>query len=254
MEKKLFDLTGKTALVTGGTKGIGIAIVRLLAKQGADIIVSSRSQKDCDAAAEEVRSMGRRALGFAADIASLDDIKALFEASVREFGTIDIVVNNAGVAIMKPSTDVTEQEWQQISDVNMRGTYFMCQYAIRQMLTQKTRGNIVNVASNAIHFASKLVTYGASKAYIGYLTNGLAAEFAKENIRINTVCPGTTPTDMAKPMLENPAVYDNMLGSIPMGRFSEVEDAAFAVLYFASSEAGMVTGETITPDGGKHMM
>ncbi|NLW78183.1 MAG: SDR family oxidoreductase [Ruminococcaceae bacterium] len=255
MGKMATDLGGKVAIVTGGSKGIGLGIALKLAEHGADVVVSARTEADCAQAAKQVEALGRRALACPADISKNSDIERLIRTTVETFGKLDIVVNNAGYGVQTPPLQMTEDEWNMMGDINMKGTYFMCQYAANQMLTQPEKGCIVNIASNSDNFAVwPLAGYAASKAYVAHLTRCLAAGLGKQGIRVNAVSPGTVPTEMTRAMLADPATAERIRKSVPMEVFATPEDIADTVLYLASDAARVVTGVVIPVDGGRHMV
>lgn len=253
MSKPLFDLTGKTAIVTGGTKGIGLAISLMLADHGADVVVAARTAQDCEDTAKQIESMGRKALACPTDVSKLSDISNLFKQTMDKFGKVDIVVNNSGVGVTKPATFVTEKELDSMLNVNIKGVYFMCMEAAKIMKNQPTKGNIVNISSTAgFSGTPMLVAYGATKAAVSHLTKGLAAEWARDSIRVNAVAPGSVPTEMTAGLMQNEAMKEKLRMSIPLKKFCSTDDIAVAVLYLASDEASVVTGETIIVDGGFH--
>lgn len=253
MSKSLFDLTGKTAIVTGSTKGIGLAIAQKLASHGANIVITSRTAVDCENIAKEIEKSGVKTLAIAADISKVADIETLFNKTIEKFGKVDIVVNNSGVGVTKPAVLINEQEMDSMLDLNIKGVFFMCTAAAKQMKTQENRGCIINISSNAAYFGVPMMSvYATTKAAVVHLTKSLALEWAADNIRVNSVAPGTVPTEMTKSLMDDTAMCERIKQSIPLKKFASTEDIANAALYLASDEAAMVTGATIVVDGGRH--
>jgi NAD(P)-dependent dehydrogenase (short-subunit alcohol dehydrogenase family) len=244
------DLNGKVALVTGATKGLGYGIAIGLAQCGADVVVVSRTASDCERVAEEIRGLGRKALAAPTDVSRLADIQQLVERSVEEMGSIDVLVNNAGSAVTRASVDLTEDEWDQVLGVNLKGVFMMAQAVGRQMIEQK-RGKIINIASVAgLVGLVSLLPYCASKGGVIQLTKALALEWARYNIQVNCVSPGYVKTPMNEKELSDPQILQGMLRKIPARRLGTAEDIAGAVVYLASDASDYVTGSNLVVDGG----
>lgn len=246
-----YDLTGKVAIVTGGTKGIGYGIVMALAYYGAKVVVTSRHQDDCDKVAKEVIEMGGEATGIKTDVQVKEEIDNLVANAVKKYGKLDIIVNNAGVAITKPMIDMTEAEYNTVLNSNLKSVFFGSSAAAKQMIKQGNGGRIINMASIGGLIGTKNIsTYGASKAGILNLTKGMAIEFGKYNITVNSVCPGYVKTALNAEFLDNPKYQERMFKKIPLKRWGKVEEVAAIVLFLASDSSGIMTGSHIVADMG----
>jgi NAD(P)-dependent dehydrogenase (short-subunit alcohol dehydrogenase family) len=247
----LFDLTGKIALVSGASRGIGAAIAKLLAGQGAHTIVSSRRQADCEAVVDHIVAAGGSAAALACHIGELDQIEALF-AKVREkHGRLDVLVNNAAAnpyfgSILK--TDPTA--FQKTVDVNIRGYFFMSTHGARLMI-ENGGGSIINVASvNGVNPANFQGIYSITKAAVISMTKAFAAECAEAGVRCNALLPGLTDTKFASVLVNTPAILQRALAHIPMRRVAQPSEMAGAVLYLASAASSYTTGAILNVDGG----
>ena len=244
------QLTGKTAIVTGGTKGIGKGIVEGLAQSGANVVVVSRHQDECDAVAKEMEQYGVKGLGVKCDVTIASDVANLMQKTMDAFGHIDILVNNAGSAITKKAEDLTESDWDRVIDMDMKAVFFMAQAAGKYMIAQK-RGKIINIASMLGLVAEKQVLpYCVAKGGVLQMTKALALEWAKYNIQVNAICPGYVITDINKDALSEEKIYKHITGKIPMRRFGEVGDIAGAAVFLASPASDYMTGQPIVLDGG----
>ena len=246
-----FSLTGRVALVTGGSRGIGRAIVLAMADAGADVAVVGRSLASLQAVTEEVEQLGRRALAVTGDVSQRQDVDNLVGTVLGAFGSIDILVNNAGISpVFKRIEHVAEEEWDRILDVNLKGC-FLCSQAVGRVMIGQKRGTIVNVASIGGKVAlPRMVAYCASKAGIIEVTKVCAAEWATHNIRVNAVAPAYVETDMVEGLRQNPHLYSELIRNTPMGRLARPEEIAQVVVFIASDAASYLTGETISVDGG----
>ena len=247
----LFDLTGKIALVSGASRGIGAAIAKLLAGQGAHTIVSSRRQADCEAVVADIVAAGGSAAALACHIGELDQIEALF-AKVREkHGRLDVLVNNAAAnpyfgSILK--TDPTA--FQKTVDVNIRGYFFMSTHGA-QLMIENGGGSIINVASvNGVNPANFQGIYSITKAAVISMTKAFAAECAEAGVRCNALLPGLTDTKFASVLVNTPAILQRALAHIPMRRVAQPSEMAGAVLYLASAASSYTTGAIVNVDGG----
>ena len=247
----LFDLTGKIALVSGASRGIGAAIAKLLAGQGAHTIVSSRRQADCEAVVADIVAAGGSAAALACHIGELDQIEALF-ANVREkHGRLDVLVNNAAAnpyfgSILK--TDPTA--FQETVDVNIRGYFFMSTHGA-QLMIENGGGSIINVASvNGVNPANFQGIYSITKAAVISMTKAFAAECAEAGVRCNALLPGLTNTKFASVLVNTPAILQRALAHIPMRRVAQPSEMAGAVLYLASAASSYTTGAILNVDGG----
>lgn len=244
MAENLFDLTGKVALVTGGSRGLGLEMVKAFAENGADVIIASRKLDACQAAAESMRAIGREAMAFAAHCGRWDDIDALIEAAYARFGRVDILVNNAGSGPRMPSHDVTEALFDSVLNLNFKGPFRLASQVARRM-AQGEGGSIINISSSgSLVPLPSVVPYGAAKAAINAMSLSLAHEYAPK-VRVNTICPGPFLTDIAKAwpgaMRES---ADNALGR--PGYPHEIDTAA---LYLASPASSFTTGSLLRVDG-----
>ena len=246
------DLKGRRAIVTGGGRGIGRAIVLGLARNGADVAVVYRQGADvAEATAAEARALGVRALALQADTSDGASVRSLVERVVGELGGIEILVNNAGVLSRVPFLDLAEDEWRRVVGTNLDGCFLMGQAVARQMVAAGVRGAIVNITSvNQTTVAPNLAHYVVSKAAAHALTRQMAFELAPYGIRVNAVAPGLTETDINRNDLADPAFREMRLSRIPMHAMSDPEDHANAVLFLVSDAAKYVTGDLISPDGG----
>lgn len=250
-EMPSFDLTGKVAVVTGGTKGLGYGIVMALAYHGAKVVVTSRHQDDCDAVAKEVEEMGGTAVGIKTDVQNIDEIQNLVDKTVEKYGRLDIMVNNAGVAVTKRLTDMTEADYNKVIDSNLKSVYFGSQAAAKQMIEQGEGGKIINMCSiGGIKGNNQLSTYGASKAGAINLTKSMAWEWGRYGINVNAICPGYVKTALNAEQLENPKFKEKTLKGIPLRRFGTVQEIAALTLFLASDSCNMLTGEAIVADMG----
>ncbi len=247
----LFDLRGKTAAVTGASRGIGLVAATTLGEAGADLVLFDLAP--LDEAARQIQSLGRRALPLKVDVSSQESVQKAVAEGVRLFGKLDIIVNAAGTNLRKPATDWIEQEWDRVVNVNLRGTFFCCQEAGKQMITQQTGGKIINIASLLSAFGvpiAGIVPYACSKAGVGGLTRSLAMEWAKHKINVNAVGPGYISTELTRTIHEDPTRSSMIESRIPMGRWGVPEDLKGAFLFLASHASDYVTGQILFVDGG----
>ena len=250
-EMPSFDISGKVAIVTGGTKGLGYGVAVTLANFGAKVVVTSRHQDDCDRVATQIKEMGGEACGFKTDVQNTAEIKALIDKTVETYGSLDIMVNNAGVAVTKFVVDATEEDYNKVMDSNLRSVYFGCKYAAEQMIKQGNGGSIINMASiGGLKGSNALATYGASKAAVINLTKSFAIEWGRYGIRVNALCPGYVKTALNAEQLENPAYRDKTLKTIPLKRFGEVREVASIAAFLASDASSIMTGEAVVADMG----
>ncbi len=244
----MFDLSGKRALVTGSSRGIGKSIALALAAAGADVLVHGRSDTEkAQEVAEEIRALGRDSRVYAADMAKKEEIEAMFAAIAADYGHIDILVNNAAILSRVPLLEMTYEEWQRIVMTNSGG-YFLCTKLAAKMM--KAGGRIINISSVSEYQAAPgRVHYCASKGAIKMLTRGAALEFAPLGLTVNAVLPGSIHTDFNNDVLSDPTYYRNALNGIPAGRLGKPDDIGGAVVFLASEEASFVNGAEIVVDG-----
>ncbi len=241
------DLEGRVAIVTGGSRGIGRAVALSLVESGASVVVSSRDAGRVGAAARELESLGGAALGVAGDVAKQEDVERVVAQARERFGRIDILVNNAGVTRDDLLLRMSEEQWDIVMAVNLKGTFLCSQAASVPMMAQKF-GRIVNTSSIGALGNIGQANYSASKAGVIGLTKTLALEWARFNIAVNCVAPGATKTRMTAGIPDN--LMAGLLEKIPFRRLAEPEEIAGAHLFFASDDAGYITGQVLFVDGG----
>ena len=246
-----YDLKGKVAVVTGGSRGIGLEIVKKLAEEGAKVAFCGRKKENLESALKIIGGDGDHFLALPAHIAKEEDVNIFFDAVMKKFGRIDILVNNVGMNLVVPSVvDADPSLWQKIIESNLTGTYLASRKAAAIMKAQKS-GKIVSISSIAGRRAAPAMgIYGVAKAGIEMLTKVLAAELALFNIQVNAVAPSMVKTDFSKPFWSNQAIHDAVAQRIPMGRIAEPMDVVHPVLFLASHGADFITGQTIMVDGG----
>jgi len=245
-------LRDKIALVTGAGRGIGRAIAIALAKEGASIVVNDVDDRLAEETANEVKAMGCKTLAIRADISSGFEVNRMVETTLRSFGRIDILVNNAGIFSSVPLESMSEDEWDRVMKVNLKGV-FLCSQAVVKSMKKQRSGKIVNIGSLAAKVGGIFAgaNYAASKAGVICLTKSLAKQLASYGINVNAVAPGVIETDMTKNWPKD--VKEDFLRQIPLGRFGTPEEVADAVLFLVSDRASYVTGATIDVNGGIRM-
>lgn len=247
-----FSLSGKVALITGCRRGIGRSIALAFAKAGADIAICDIVINDgkLEKVAQEIREFGRGSLALQADTSSKSDVEDMVEKVCKDLGVIDILVNNAGVNLTKPILDLSEDEWDKIIDIDLKG-YFLCAQSVGKKMVEKREGAIINIASQ---FAFKAVpnvgAYCIAKQGVVMLTRVLARELGQYNIRSNAIAPGMVKTDFNRQVWTNKELIENLLPTIPLGKLAEPEDITGTALYLASNASRHVSGHTIVVDGG----
>jgi NAD(P)-dependent dehydrogenase (short-subunit alcohol dehydrogenase family) len=245
-----FDLTGKTAVVIGGTSGIGRAIGRGLAEAGADVVPTSRRAEQVAQTAQEIRELGRRSLEAVSDVSDKSSLEQVLAKCIAEFGKVDILVNSAGKTRRTPTIDVSEAEWNDILDTNVTGTLRACQVFGRHML-ERGYGRIVNIASLSTFVALyEVAAYSASKAAVAMLTKSLAIEWAARGVNVNAIAPGVFRTALNTKLLDETERGREFLTRTPMKRFGNVEELAGAGVFLCSDAASFITGEVLVVDGG----
>ncbi len=245
-------LSGKVALVTGGSKGIGAGIATRLAREGASVAVNYRTSPDgANEVVAEIQKAGGRAVAIRADVRELDDIGRLVAETVRQFGRIDVLVNNAGLEKNAAFWDVAENDYDKVLAVNLKGVFFTAQAVVRLWREGKQAGKIINISSVHEDLAfPNFTAYAASKGALKMLTRTLAVELGPLGITVNNVAPGAIETPMNHDLMNDPAKRRPLLEKIPLGRIGQPEDVAGAVVFLASADGDYVHGATLTIDGG----
>ena len=252
MSSLKYHLKDKVALVTGGSRGIGLELARYLLKEGARVAICGRKQENLDAAVKELQGDGDALMAVQAHIGKAEDVDALFASMINQFAKLDILINNVGMNLPTPSLNETDPSiWQKIIDSNLTGTFLVSCKAGQLMKPQKS-GKIVTISSIAARKASPgMGIYGIAKAAIEQMTRVLAAELAPSHIQVNAVAPGMVRTGFSKPFWSNEQMYEQIVSGIPAGRIAEPMDVVHPALFLASEGAGFITGQTIVVDGGQ---
>lgn len=247
---QLFDLTGKTALITGTSRGLGQYFARALARAGADIAMTSRTRESCDAFRKEIEALGRRTFATALDVRDHSSIQSAVAEVESAFGKIDILVNNAGCNVRKPALEVTWEDWNLVVDTNLRGSFFTAQAAARGMIA-RGYGRIINIGSvTCVAGYAGLAPYGASRGGIKQLTMSLADDWGKHGVTVNCLAPGWFKTNQNKVLYDNEDWVKYLCDRIPLKRPGSPDDLDAAVVFLASEGSRYVTGQTLLVDGG----
>ncbi len=250
--KQLFDLTGRVAVVSGGSMGLGRQMAEGLAEMGASLVLCARKKDRCEEAAEELRVLGVQTLALACDVKDKAAIQEVVHATLAKFGRIDILINNAGVSWASPVEEMTLEQWDKVLSTNLTGTFLFCQAAGKAMVAQRS-GKIINIASVAgLGGASaelQAIGYHASKGGVIAFTKDLACKWAPHNIQVNAIAPGWFPTHMSDWVIEHRR--DSLLTEIPLGRFGGDHDLKGAAVFLASEASAYVTGHVLVVDGGQ---
>jgi NAD(P)-dependent dehydrogenase (short-subunit alcohol dehydrogenase family) len=250
MVKNFFDLSGRVALVTGASRGLGQYFGRALAEAGADLIVTARRREDTEAFAGEIRSLGRRAASLPLDVRDEGSIRGMAEEAEAVFGRIDILVNNAGGNVRKPALEVAWEDWNKVLDTNLRGTFFVAQAVARRMIP-RGYGRIVNIGSVTSVFGyGAIAPYCASRGGVKQLTMALADAWGRHGITVNCLAPGWFRTEQTRVLYENAKWVEYLCDRIPLGRPGQPNDLDGAIVFLASEASRYVTGQTLLVDGG----
>ena len=250
--KQLFDVTGRVAIVSGGSMGLGRQMAEGLAEMGANLVLCARKKERCEAAAESLRRLGVEVLALGCDVKDKSSIDDVVEKTLARFGRIDILINNAGVSWGAPIEEMTLDQWDKVLSTNLTGTFLFCQAVAKPMTAQKS-GKIINIASVAgLGGGSaelQAIGYHASKGGVIAFTKDLACKWAQHNIQVNAIAPGWFPTHMSEWVIEHRK--DSLLSKIPLGRFGSDHDLKGAAIFLASNASSYVTGHVLVVDGGQ---
>lgn len=247
---KRFDLSGKVALVTGASSGLGVHFARTLASAGASVAIAARRAERLASLQAELQQAGGKAVAVALDVQASISVQEAFDAAEKELGAIDIVVNNAGISIVKPALEMPEADWDAVVDTNLRGAWLVAQTAGKRWVQAKRPGVVVNIASIlGLRTIGQVAPYNASKAGLIHLTRALAMEWARHDIRVNAICPGYIETEMNSDFWKTPA-GQRLIDRIPQRRIGQPEHLDGALLLLASEAGAFMTGSVITVDGG----
>lgn len=248
---KQFDLSNKVAIVTGGSKGLGLAMAAGLASAGANLMLVNRNAEEGAKAAQELsREFGVKAISFAADIASHEQTEAMAQAAMDAFGQVDVLINSAGINIRGPIDELTPEEFSQVMDINVKGTWLCCR-AVTPFMKKAGRGSIINLASTLglVGLANR-TPYTASKGAVVQMTRALALELAPFNINVNAICPGPFLTEMNLPIADTEEGKKFVVGATALGRWGEMREIQGAAIFLASPASSYMVGSMLTVDGG----
>ena len=249
LRKTILKLSGKVALVTGGSRGIGFSTAKIFSENGAQVVITAKDPKRLEKSVSKLSN----AVGIPADIKNEEDVRKVVQTIIEKFGKIDILVNNAGIfPKIKPLHEIEESEWKEVLDVNLTGQFRFTKAAIPHL--KKTSGCIINISSDAglkAYEGFNADAYSAAKAALINLTKCWALEYSKNKIRVNCICPGVVDTDMTKPFMKTKKDRDFMDSEHPIGRIGQPDEVAKAILYFASDDASWTTGAVLAVDGGE---
>ncbi len=249
--EKIFDLNGKAALVIGGTGGLGKDMGLVLAEYGADVVVASRNPEKGQEIVKQVQALGRKSWAEKVNIVDEHDVKNLVDEIVNKMGHIDILINCAGIQLWQKAEEYTEENWDTVIDLNLKGTFFVCREVGKQMIRQGG-GKIINISSvrSLLGFPENYTAYCAAKGGLNMYTKCLAAEWAKYNIKVNAIAPTFIETPLTQAMLSDEQMRNALINRIPLKRLGQPEDLVGAALFFASPASDFITGQILFADGG----
>jgi NAD(P)-dependent dehydrogenase (short-subunit alcohol dehydrogenase family) len=256
VETKIFDLTGKVALLTGASKGMGEAMAEGLAEHGASVVVSSRKLDQCEATAKKIneRCGAERAIAIACNAGYKEQLQALVDETHERLGLIDILVGNAGVnPFYGPMSDIPDEAFDKIMNTNVKSNHWLCQMVAPDMIERGGGSIMITSSTGAFHPSEVLGTYNISKLAVIALIRNLAAEWGPKGIRVNAICPGLIRTDFAKALWDNPEAEERANSTIPLRRLGESDDLKGLAVYLASDASSYMTGQALTVCGGSHM-
>ena len=246
----MFDIKGKTAVITGASQGIGKEIAFFLAEKGAKVALISRNNEKLQSIVHDLNEAGHESMAISQDLKEIEKLQNTMDEIFSYFGSIDILINNAGINITDPVENITENDWDNILDLNLKSVFFCCQ-AAGYYLKKSVNGKVITMSSQMAKVGYyNRVAYCSSKGGVTQLTKSLAIEWAKEKINVNAIAPTFIETPMTKPMFENKEFKEDILSRIPLGRLATVQDLLGTVLFLSSSSSNMITGQTIYVDGG----
>jgi NAD(P)-dependent dehydrogenase (short-subunit alcohol dehydrogenase family) len=247
----MLSLKGKVAVVTGGSSGLGVVFAQALAEVGANIVLAARRIDKMNEVADDLTRLGVKAKPVQCDVSQQDQVQSLVDETLKTFGRLDIIVNNAGVAAMSPATEISIEEWNRVVSVNLTGTFLCARTAARQMM-KRGGGKIVNIASiyGAVGDVFPASPYYATKGAVINLTRDLAVEWAPFKINVNAIAPGFFPSEMTEGIFQDPHYLEYINKQTPLGRTGNPEDLKGAIVFLASPASDYVTGQTIFVDGG----